>query len=59
MTRGKDGSAKGADLERAKQSALEEKLLRAAERGKFTDATRDFWNGLKVLAATGKKRKPG
>jgi Arc/MetJ-type ribon-helix-helix transcriptional regulator len=48
-----------ADLERAKQSALEEKLLRAVERGKFTDATPDFWDGLKALAATGRTRNPG
>jgi Arc/MetJ-type ribon-helix-helix transcriptional regulator len=47
-----------ADLEHAKQAALEEKLLRAVERGKFTDAGPEFWNGLKALAATGKKRKP-
>lgn len=48
-----------ADLERAKQASLEDKLLRAVERGKLTEAGPDFWDGLKALAATGKKRKLG
>jgi Arc/MetJ-type ribon-helix-helix transcriptional regulator len=48
-----------ADLERAKQVSLEEKVMRAVERGKFAEAGADFWDGLKALAATGKKRKPG
>ena len=46
------------DVERAKQAALEEKLLRAVERGKFKEAGPEFWDGLRALAS-GKTRRQG
>lgn len=47
-----------ADLERAHQEALEAKLLRALDRGNFTDAGPDFFESLRSLAR-GKKPRAG
>ncbi len=43
-----------ADLERARQEALEKKLLRALDRGNFKDATPAFFESLRALARSKK-----
>ena len=44
-----------ADLEHARQGALEKKLLRALDRGNFKDATPAFFESLRALA---RRKKP-
>jgi Arc/MetJ-type ribon-helix-helix transcriptional regulator len=39
-----------ADLERARHAALEQRLLRAIERGHFKDVTPEFFQDLRALA---------